>query len=383
MESFDGAEICEIVGIYLLKNLSPLSGKENFGLYRDDGLATVNSSSGPVLDGMRKDIISIFKNEVLSITIETNLIETDFLDVTFNLLTGKYFPFGKVNNKPSYVNAKSNHPHTIIKELPKMINKRLSELSCNQEEFNKAKPLYEEALSESYYKASLKFEKPQYNTKRNRLRKVIWFNPPFSQNVKTNIGKTFLKLVKQHFPKHHKLNKIFNKNTLKLSYCYMKNMSSIIKQHNVKILSAESNEKRSCNCRNKECCPLEGHCLRECMVYEAKVSTDNNFKLYYDTWEGEIKSRFYNHTKSFRDRGNETELSKYIWQLRDESKSYNIHWNIFMYATPYKCGTRRCDLCLTEKYIIARADQEHLLNKRTEIISKCHHRNKYLIKYVK
>ena len=37
-----------------------------------------------------------------------------------------------------------------------------------------------------------------------------------------------------------------------------------------------------------------------------------------------------------------------------------------MYATPYKCGTRRRDLCLTENYVIARADQEHLLNKRTE-----------------
>ena len=110
----------------------------------------------------------------------------------------------------------------------------------------------------------------------------------------------------------------------------MKNMSSIIKQHNVKILSAESNEKRSCNCRNKECCPLEGYCLRECMVYEAKVSADNNFKLYYGTCEGEFKSRFHNHTKSFRDRGNETELSKYMWQLKDKSKSYNMRWNIFM-----------------------------------------------------
>ena len=158
MGSFDGAEICEIVGIYLLEKLSPLLGKENFGLYRDDGLATVNSSSDPVLDRMRKDIILIFKNEGLSITLETNLIETDFLDVTLHLLTGKYFPFRKVNNKPLYINAKSNHPHTIIKELPKMINKRLSQLSCNQEEFNKAKPLYEEALSEGNYKASLKFE---------------------------------------------------------------------------------------------------------------------------------------------------------------------------------------------------------------------------------
>ena len=66
-----------------------------------------------------------------------------------------------------------NHLHAIIKELPKMMNERLSELSCNQEEFNKAKPLYEEALSESNYKVSLKFEKPQYNIKRNRLRKVM------------------------------------------------------------------------------------------------------------------------------------------------------------------------------------------------------------------
>ena len=118
------------------------------------------------------------------------------------------------------------------------------------------------------------------------------------------------------------------------------------------------------------------------MVYEAKVSTENNFKLYYGTCEGESKSRFYNHTKSFRDRGNETELSKYIWQLKNKAKNYNICWKIFMYAMPSKCGARCCDLCLTEKYVISHADQEHLLNKRTKIISKCCHRNKYLIKNV-
>ena len=78
MGSFAGAQICEIVEIYVLEKLSPLLGKQNCGLYRDDGLATVNSSNGQVLDRMRKDIISIFKNEGLSIIIETNLIETDF-----------------------------------------------------------------------------------------------------------------------------------------------------------------------------------------------------------------------------------------------------------------------------------------------------------------
>ena len=84
MGSFDGVEICEIVGIYLLETLSLLLVKEKFGLSRDKGFATGKSSSGPVLDKMIKNIISVFKNEGLSITAETNLIETDFLDVTFN-----------------------------------------------------------------------------------------------------------------------------------------------------------------------------------------------------------------------------------------------------------------------------------------------------------
>ena len=67
------------------------------------------------------------------------------------------------------------------------------------------------------------------------------------------------------------------------------------------------------------------------MLYEAKVSTENNFKLYYGTCEGESKSRFYSHTKSFRDRGNETELLKYIWLLKGKSKNYNKRWKIFKY----------------------------------------------------
>ena len=78
---------------------------------------------------MRKNIITLFKNEGLGITIDTNLTETDFLDVTFNLATGKFFPYRKPNNIPLYINVKSNHPPSIIKDLPKMINKRLSDFS--------------------------------------------------------------------------------------------------------------------------------------------------------------------------------------------------------------------------------------------------------------
>ena len=73
MGSFDGAEICELVGLYLLDKLSSLIGRKNVELYRDDGVAAINSSSGRVLDKMRENIIAVFKNEGLSITIETNL----------------------------------------------------------------------------------------------------------------------------------------------------------------------------------------------------------------------------------------------------------------------------------------------------------------------
>ena len=59
---------------------------------------------------------------------------------------------------------------------------------------------------------------------KNSVRNIIWFNPPYSQNVKTNIGKTFLKLTK-----NNRLYKIFKKNTLKLSYRCMSNMFSVIK----------------------------------------------------------------------------------------------------------------------------------------------------------
>ena len=122
-----------------------------------------------------------------------------------------------------------------------MINKRFSDLSCNEEEYEKAKPLYEAALNESGYKITLTYTKTANVKNRNRARNIIWFNPPYSQNVKTNIGKTFLKLVKKHFPRGHKLYKIFNRNTLKLNYSCMSSMSSVIKQHNYRVLSTTEN----------------------------------------------------------------------------------------------------------------------------------------------
>ena len=101
--------------------------------------------------------------------------------------------------------------------------------------------------------------------------------------VKTNIGKVFLKLVRKHFPRSHKLSKIFNLNTIKISYSSMPNVKNLIKQHNSKILNKDRDKiQRPCNCRMKDNCPLNGKCLHQCMVYKAEVSTNTTYKEYYE-----------------------------------------------------------------------------------------------------
>ena len=146
MGSYDGAEICELVGIYLtnlIKNKLPML---NFGLYRDDGLGTHDKLPGPQISKIQKDLIKIFKSKNLKITSSFNLTQVDFLDVTLNLNTKKFWPYKKPNDQPMYINKMSNHPQTIKNELPKMINKRLCEISCNNCEFEKHKEPYEQAL---------------------------------------------------------------------------------------------------------------------------------------------------------------------------------------------------------------------------------------------
>ena len=63
MGSFDGAEVCELVGLFLLDQLAEILGKENVGLYRDDGLAVIKNSSGPAIERIRKMIIWIFNEK--------------------------------------------------------------------------------------------------------------------------------------------------------------------------------------------------------------------------------------------------------------------------------------------------------------------------------
>ena len=151
MGSYDGAEICELVGLFVLNLLSNHLGKSNVGLYRDDGLAIVKGKNGRLADIVRKKLHAIFQQIGLKITAQVNHQKVNFLDITLDLSNGKFTPFRKPNNQPQYVNSHSNHPPSIIKQIPKSINKRLSSLSSDQQSFDECKAVYENALKQSDY----------------------------------------------------------------------------------------------------------------------------------------------------------------------------------------------------------------------------------------
>ena len=221
MGSYDGAETCELVGCYLLAQLQQLPNT-GIGLYSDDGLAATTLTPKET-ERIKKQICNVFKNNNLKITIEANKKVIYFLDVTLGMNTEKCKAYAKPTNTPLNVNSKSNHPPSIIKNIPESVNRRLSEISSDAGVFDEAAKPYQEALGKSGYSFKLKFKSPQTSLPtHNRSRNIIWFNLPYNRNVKSNIQRQFLRLIDQSFPVGNKLRKIFNRNTLKLSYSCMR-----------------------------------------------------------------------------------------------------------------------------------------------------------------
>ena len=108
-------------------------------------------------------------------------------------------------------------------------------------------------------------------------------------------------------------------------------------------------------------------------------------KKYFDIAETSFKGRFRSHTRDFRHKRyvNSTEISTYMWKLKEEKITANIKWNIMsiVHGTP-KGGV--CKLCLTEKlWLLKHFNYKYLLNKKSEFISKCRHKNKLLVKSAK
>ena len=347
MGSKDGAETRELLGLFSLYSIGEKLNKDNIGLYSDDGLAYFKNNNGHQNDKIRRELIKIFQTNVLKLQIKCDLKSADFLDITFDLNTGSYRPYRKSNNDTRYINAKSNHPPSILKQIPAAISKRISINSSNKQIFQKPAPCYNNILKDCGYTEKFQFqqyEHQQTQPRRNRSRNIIWFNPPFSSNVETNVARKFLKLVKKHFSKH-RYHKIFNKNNIKVSYSCMDNMEKLVKKHNNNLLRKNDTNKQNCNCHANNTCPLDGKCLSSNIVYSAEVLIGNNQhgdKL-FGICETEFKARLGNLNNSFKNRQKEkdTELSKYIWNLKDKHiANCSIKWSIVKLASGYNGVTK-------------------------------------------
>ena len=187
-------------------------------------------------------------------------------------------------------------------------------------------------------------------------------------NVKNNIGKNFLQLIDKHFPRSSKLHKIFNRNTVKVSYSCTPNFQQIIKKQNKKLTSRKEQKTTDCNCRRKQECLMQGKCRAESSLYKC-VAISNNIppKTYFGTSEGDWKTRYYNHTKSFRNLkySKETTLSGFLWDLWNKNIPVaELQWSIGKNVPAYSNISKRCLLCLCEKLaIITFKDQKEKKSK--------------------
>ena len=220
-------------------------------------------------------------------------------------------------------------PPSIIKAVPEGINKRLFQISSNEELFNKAVLEYQAALKRTGYTYQLKYNpdarRSTKGNKRKRSRNITWFNPPYDARVKTNVG-VYSLITETSFPDAHILRPLFNHNTLKLSFSCMPNVKNEIDAQNKTRLRQSTTElSKSCNCHDKPNCPLNGECRSKSIIYQATVSTQEKYpdgtnKTNNETYVGltdtEFKLRYANHKQSFSNMTlqNATELSKHVWK---------------------------------------------------------------------
>ena len=301
-----------------------------------------------------------------------------------DLVSNTYKPYIKPNNTIKYVHRDSNHPPSILKNIPTSINRRLSSLSSSELMFNEIAPHYQQALQKSGYNFNLTYapQPPQETRRKNRQRKIIYYNPPYTKNLTTNIGKEFFKLMEKHFPANHVLRPIINKNCVKISYSCLPNMSKIISSHNHKILKDQIVEPDPCTCNPPDSCPVEGNCGTKGIVYQAKVTTQTGeTSTYVGLSSNSFITRYRTHRSNFTNlnQKSQTTLSTKIRNLNRKNVNFELEWRIIKNSHPYKAGANQCRLCLEEIYWIIFHPADASLNSRKEFMTKCRHQKKFLL----
>ena len=382
MGGYDGAEVCELVGLFMLDGLNKIIPDGKVALYRDDGLIFIRKQSGRITEKLSKRIHAFAKSIGLAFEIEPPNSRVNYLDVMLDLDTHTYSPYRKPNSEIKYINKKSNHPHNITNQMRGMIENLISRRSSNKEQFDKAAPFYNKALVNNGYEGNITYQEERASKKTRRKRSRLWFNPPFCKSVKTNLGRIFIELIEKHFNKNNPLSKVINTHKIGFSYSCMPNLEAIINSHNKKILeSGTQPQVEPCDCRSKTTCPIKDQsCRTQNVVYKATVNTPAEVKTYIGLSSTEFKVRYRNHKSSFKDpkKKKATALAGYIHKLQENQQHYELTWKIIDKATIPRPGTKTCRLCLKEARAILK-EGTGSLNKRSEIAGSCRHMKKFYL----
>ena len=164
----------------------------------------------------------------------------------------------------------------------------------------------------------------------------------------------------------------------------MPNMGQVIAKHNSVVAKNQAQQPTpACNCRGGlPKCPVDGACQTVGVVYQATVTRLDNQaqETYTGLTSRRFKDRLYEHTHDFNNENKEgTSLSNYIWKLKNSQTQYNISWKIITRSQSFNPSTKRCNLCLKEKYFIMFRPEGATLNDRSEFFSTCRHRLKPLL----
>ena len=164
-------------------------------------------------------------------------------------------------------------------------------------------------------------------------------------------------------------------------------MQAIINRHNKTLLAkngkTNTTSSKTCNCRVKTNCPLQGNCLVESIVYQTTLESSDVPKILREL-PTTFKARFYNHNQSFTHpkKRHAIKLSKAVWKEKDRGLSPKIAWQITKQAATYSNRARSCNLCLEEKLAILKVNLRTNINKRFEMFNKCRHRSKFKLSNV-
>ena len=210
------------------------------------------------------------------------------------------------------------------------------------------------------------------------MRKIVWHNPPFCKSVKTNLGKEFFKILRNCFPPENPLSKIFNNNTVKLSYSCMPSIGKTISGHNQKILNPPQ-VVPPCRCTVYDC-EVEGNCEQRGIIYQCKVTEKEGgtSSTYVGLSENSFKDRLTKHRKSFNTQGyHKNTLSTHIWDLKRRHIDFELSWKILAKGKPYSPSSKICELCIKEINYIMFEKNMASLNSRNEFFGFCLHKAKY------